>query len=333
MLNGFSVGKIDLSIHPSILLVQKEISEVEALMRCQAEDAHPDLCAALEHLLASGGKRIRPTLGLLTGRMLGAPRDKLITLAAAVELLHTATLVHDDLIDGALLRRGMPTLNSQWSPPATVLTGDYLFARAARLAADTDNLTLMKMFSQTLATIVNGELTQLFVARGVASRDNYYKRIYAKTASLIEMITRAAAIISPADDDTVEAMRQFGYNVGMAFQIVDDVLDFTGEQAEIGKPVGSDLLQGLITLPTLYYIEDHPDHPSINLLLHGSYLIEHERMEGLVQAIRQSDAPTKAMCEAQEFVDKGLALLEKMPEGIERQALEELTRYTVNRRN
>jgi geranylgeranyl pyrophosphate synthase len=333
MLNGFSVGKIDLSTHPSILLVQKEIFEVEALMRCQAEDAHPDLCAALEHLLSSGGKRIRPTLGLLTGQMLGAPRDKLITLAAAVELLHTATLVHDDLIDGALLRRGMPTLNSQWSPPATVLTGDYLFARAARLAADTDNLTLMKMFSQTLATIVNGELTQLFVARGVASRDNYYKRIYAKTASLIEMTTRAAAIISPVGDETVEAMRQFGYNIGMAFQIVDDVLDFTGEQSEIGKPVGSDLLQGLITLPTLYYIEDHPDHPSISLLLHGSYLIEHERMEGLVQAIRQSDATTKALREAQEFIDKGLVLLEKMPEGIERQALEELTKYTVNRRN
>lgn len=333
MLSGFSPGKIDLNTHSSTLLVQKEISEVEALMRCQADDAHPDLCAALEHLISSGGKRIRPTLGLLTGRMLGAPREKLITLAAAVELLHTATLVHDDLIDGALLRRGMPTLNSQWSPPATVLTGDYLFARAARLAADTDNLVLMKLFSQTLATIVNGELTQLFASRGIASRENYFRRIYAKTASLIEMTTRASAIISSADSETVEAMRQFGYNLGMAFQIVDDVLDFTGEQSEIGKPVGSDLFQGLITLPTLYYLEDHPDHPSIPILLSGSYLIEHDRMEALVQAIRQSDATIKAKHEAQDFAAQSLALLKKMPEGIERQALEELTRYTVNRRN
>ena len=333
MPEGFSPGIIDLNTHSSTLLVQKEIFEVEALMRCQADDAHPDLCAALEHLISSGGKRIRPTLGLLTGRMLGAPLDKLITLAAAVELLHTATLVHDDLIDGALLRRGMPTLNSQWSPPATVLTGDFLFARAARLAADTDNLTLMKLFSQTLATIVNGELTQLFTARGVASRENYSRRIYAKTASLIEMTTRAAAIISPVDSETIEAMRQFGYNLGMAFQIVDDVLDFTGEQAEIGKPVGSDLLQGLITLPTLYYIEDHPDHPSIPILLSGGHLIEHDRMEALVKAIRQSDAPAKAMREAEEFIAQSLETLRKMPEGMERQALEELTRYTINRRN
>jgi geranylgeranyl pyrophosphate synthase len=123
--------------------VQEQIKLVEERMRAQAEQAHPDLRAALEHLLAAGGKRVRPTLGLLVGNMLGAPLEKLITLGGAVELLHTATLVHDDLIDGALLRRGLPTLNARWSPPATVLTGDFLFARAAKLAAETDYLPLM----------------------------------------------------------------------------------------------------------------------------------------------------------------------------------------------
>ena len=137
--------------------VQDQLQFVEQRIRQQAsEEHHPDLRSALEHLLAAGGKRVRPTLGLLVGNMLGAPEEKLITLGASVELLHTATLVHDDLIDGALLRRGMPTLNARWSPAATVLTGDFLFARAAKLAAETDYLPLMKLFADTLATIVNG---------------------------------------------------------------------------------------------------------------------------------------------------------------------------------
>jgi geranylgeranyl pyrophosphate synthase len=162
--------------------------------------------------------------------MLGADEERLITLGAALELLHTATLVHDDLIDGSLLRRGMPTLNARWSPAATVLTGDFMFGRAAKLAAEVDHLPLMRFFAETLAVIVNGELAQMFTSRGLISRENYYRRIYAKTASLFEMCSRAAALISPTDEGMVEAMRDFGYQIGMAFQIVDDVLDFTGDQ-------------------------------------------------------------------------------------------------------
>ena len=301
-------------------------------MRRQADDAHPDLRAALEHLLAAGGKRIRPTLGLLTGQMLGAPRERLITLAAAVEMLHTATLVHDDLIDGALLRRGNPTLNSQWSPPATVLTGDFIFARAAKLAAETDHLPLMKLFAETLAIIVNGELTQLFVSRSITSRDDYFKRIYAKTASLLEMTTRAAAMISPVSENTVEAMRLYGYHLGMAFQIVDDVLDFTGEQSEVGKPVGSDLLQGLVTLPAIHYAEAHPDDPDIHCLTNGCYS-EHERMERLMQAVRKSDGVEKSLEEARGFIEKALESLADMPGGVEHEALEGLARYTISRRS
>ena len=320
-----------MSTPPALALVQNEIAEVEALMRRQADNAHPDLRAALDHLLAAGGKRIRPTLGLLTGQMLGAPRDRLVILAAAVELLHTATLVHDDLIDGALLRRGNPTLNAQWSPPATVLTGDFVFARAAKLAADTDHLPLMKLFAETLAVIVNGELTQLFTARGLTSRENYYKRIYAKTASLIEMTTRAAAMIAPVEEAVVESMRVYGYNLGMAFQIVDDVLDFTGEQAEVGKPVGSDLLQGLVTLPAIYYAEAHPDDPDVICLTSGCYS-EHERMERLVHAVRKSHGVEKSLAEAQGYIKKALEPLARMPEGNERRALEDLARFTVSRK-
>ena len=307
------------------------LQEVETLLHAQADNAHPDLRAALEHLLSSGGKRIRPAVGLLTGQMLNAPHDKLLTLAAAVEMLHTATLVHDDLIDGALLRRGMPTLNAHWSPAATILTGDYMFARAAKLAAESDNLRLMKLFAETLATIVNGELTQLFVSRGVISRANYAKRIYAKTASLFEMTTQAAALVSPTNETVVEAMRQFGYHLGMAFQIVDDILDFTGEQETVGKPVGSDLLQGLVTLPAIYYAETHPDDPDVLCLTGGCYT-EHERMERLVQSIRESDATGKSMKEAQAFINNAQEDLKSMPAVAERQALEDLTDYIVDRK-
>ena len=300
-------------------------------MRAQADEHHPDLRAALEHLLAAGGKRVRPTLSLLVGNMLGAPLEKLINLGAAVELLHTATLVHDDLIDGSLLRRGTPTLNARWSPPATVLTGDFLFARAAKLAADTDHLPLMKLFSETLATIVNGELTQMFTSRGLINRDNYYKRIYAKTASLFEMTSRAAAMVSPASEDTIEAMRDFGYQIGMAFQIVDDILDFNGDQNAVGKPLGSDLLNGLVTLPAIYFAEINPDDVDVLSLPQGGWT-NNENMTRLVEKIRSSSCTKKAMVEAEQHIDRALARLESFEPCAERDALENLAKYIVDRK-
>lgn len=311
--------------------VIQEIKLVEERMRSQADESHPDLRAALEHLLTAGGKRIRPTLSLLVGNMLGAPLEKLVTLGAAVELLHTATLVHDDLIDGALLRRGMATLNARWSPPATVLTGDYLFARAAKLAAETDHLPLMKQFSETLAIIVNGELTQMFTSRGLVNRDNYYKRIYAKTASLFEMTSRSAAMVSPASEETVESMRDFGYQIGMAFQIVDDILDFNGDQTAVGKPLGSDLLNGLVTLPAIYYAEANQDDADVLSLPNGGWT-NNENMIRLVDNIRASSAAKKAMLEAEQHIDCALARLDSMEPCAEREALENLARYIVDRK-
>ena len=310
--------------------VQEKVKLVEERMRAQALESHPDLRAALEHLLSSGGKRVRPTVVLLVGNMLGAPEEKLITLGAAVEMLHTATLVHDDLIDGSLLRRGMPTLNARWSPAATVLTGDFLFARAAKLAAETDHLPLMKLFAETLAVIVNGELTQLFTSRGLIDRDNYYQRIYAKTASLFEMSTRAAAMVSPVEEEIVESMRTFGYETGMAFQIVDDILDFTGDQTAVGKPLGSDLLQGLVTLPAIYYAEANSDDPDVKLLSEGGWGNQ-DRMERLVMSIRQSGAIQSSMQEAEEFIRRALEKLSPLHSSTERNALEELAKYIIDR--
>ncbi|HLA07804.1 MAG TPA: polyprenyl synthetase family protein [Anaerolineales bacterium] len=311
--------------------VQDQLQFIEQRIRDQvSDDQHPDLRSALEHLLSAGGKRIRPTLGLLVGNMLGAPEQKLITLGASVELLHTATLVHDDLIDGALLRRGMPTLNARWSPAATVLTGDFLFARAAKLAAETDYLPLMKLFSETLATIVNGELTQMFSAHGVINRNNYYNRIYSKTASLFEMSALAASMVGTEDENIRESMRSYGYEVGMAFQIVDDILDFTGDQTKVGKPIGSDLLNGLVTLPAIYFAEEHPDDEDV-LSLPGGGWKDTARVQRLVDNIRRNAAIEKAMDEAQQAVHRALGALEESPASPEKDALEDLANYIVDR--
>lgn len=312
--------------------VQDQLHFIEERIREQVgDDQHPGLRSALEHLLSAGGKRIRPTLGLLVGNMLGAPEEKLITLGASVELLHTATLVHDDLIDGALLRRGMPTLNARWSPAATVLTGDFLFARAAKLAAETDYLPLMKLFSETLAIIVNGELTQMFSAHGIIDRDNYYNRIYSKTASLFQMSALAAAMVGTEDEITRDSMKVFGYEVGMAFQIVDDILDFTGDQTKVGKPIGSDMLNGLITLPAIYFAEANGFNEDVLSLPDGGWK-DARRVQRLVDAIRQSDAIEQSMDEAREAIHRALGALEESPASPEKEALEDLAKFIVDRK-
>lgn len=310
--------------------IQEYIYLVEERMREQPDGHHPDLYSALEHLLSSGGKRVRPAVALLTGGMYGADPERLVTLGAAIELLHTATLVHDDLIDGALFRRGIATLNARWSPAATVLTGDYVFARAAKLAADTDSVEVMRLFANTLATIVSGELTQMFTSRGLISRDDYYRRIYAKTASMFVLATASAAVLSPVSDEIVKSARQVGNDIGMAFQIVDDVLDFTGEQATVGKPVASDLRQGLVTLPAIYYFEYHPEDPDVDILLSNNIYNE-ERIDRIVHKIRKSGAIEQAMGEAQNFINCALETLRLQPECPERLALEELAQYIIHR--
>ena len=312
--------------------VQDGIEQVEDRIRERTYNYHASIQAALDHLLASGGKRIRAAITLLTGNMLNAEPEQLISLAASIESLHTATLVHDDLIDGALIRRGSPTLNAQWAPAATVLTGDFIFAQAAVLAAETNSVSVMQLFARTLATIVNGEITQFFSSRVVVSRENYYQRIYAKTASLFETATQSAALISPVGDETVKLCAQFGYKIGMAFQIVDDILDFTGEQATIGKPVASDLRMGLITLPAIYYAEMYPADRDMVAIQNGNHSSE-VNYERLVNSIRESGAIGQSIDEAKKLVFDGLTCLEKLPDVPERQALRELAEFIVRRNN
>jgi len=310
--------------------IQDILPRVEELMMVQVSNQHLELDAALRRLILSGGKRVRPIVALLTGRMLGCDDDRLITLAAAVELLHTATLVHDDLIDDAMVRRGIATINSKWTTAATVLTGDYIFARAAKLAAETNSVEVLKIFADTLATIVSGELTQQFSGRGDLSQGNYDKRIYAKTASMFVLATTASAILSEVDSSIIGKVKKYGFSIGMAFQIIDDVLDFTSEQTIIGKPVASDLRQGLITLPAIYYVDNNPlEKDSVQAIINNHY--NEETISKIVSSIRSSGAIEYSFNEASQYIDEGVKSLEDLPDNAERLALRNLAYYFIQR--
>lgn len=300
-------------------------------MVTQAAEYHPDLKNAVTVILKSGGKRIRPRIILLIGNMLNADPERLIYLAASIEMLHTASLVHDDLIDGSLLRRGIPTLNSRWSPAATVLTGDFLFASASDMASKTQSVEIMRLIARCLMTIVDGEINQLFSNCCPTNVEDYYRRIFAKTASLFETSTHCAAILSTNLPEQVESLRRFGYELGMAFQVIDDLLDYTGDQSTVGKPVGGDLRQGLVTLPMLFYMESNPNDPSVKKLLDGYHIQEEEEIQRLVHQTASSSAISRAHSVAIDFARKAEANLMGFRSCSEWEALLEITRYIIER--
>jgi geranylgeranyl pyrophosphate synthase len=301
--------------------IKPDILEMESLIRDQVKDNHPDLGLALDLLISAGGKRIRPTITLLASRCLDADHEKSITMAASIELLHTATLVHDDLIDGSFLRRGLPTLNAKWSAGATVLTGDFLFASAAKLASETNSIDVMKLFSKTLRTIVNGEVSQMFNDRCKPGMDLYLEKIYAKTASLFETSASAAGIISNSPPEIIRALAEYGHEIGMAFQITDDILDFNGDTTVLGKPIGSDLKLGLITLPTQIFIDEYPNHPLVKKLFLNGCLTNESDITEFLESIINSSAIEKSYSVAESFIQKGINALKILPDTAEREML------------
>ncbi len=321
-------------------LLAKELSAVEKLLleahRLQ-ENVSPLIREALSTLVMSGGKRLRPALALLSTYLYeDALPPQVYPVAASLEMLHTATLIHDDLLDHAEVRRGRRTLNSRWTMGATVLGGDLAFSWAANLAAQGNDTMLMRRFAETLGVICNGELNQLFHGRGkVPSREAYYERIFAKTASLFELAMEVGPRLRRRLQTEVERLGRFGRLLGIAFQIADDVLDFMGDETTLGKPVGSDLRQGLITLPILYYLESHPDDRHLQAIL-AQARADRRPEEALVQAavadLRRSDVAERAMATAEAHIEEAIAILEAYPPSPYRAALEEIARFAVRRR-
>lgn len=304
---------------------------VEGRLRDTAQIEYAPLAEVVEYVVSSGGKRVRPALVLFATQFHPVDFHKVVSLAAAVETLHTATLIHDDVVDRSSLRRGRPTINAFWTDGASVLAGDYVFARAAGFAAATSSIRVMELFAEALQTIVDGELRQLFRrCDGLPPREDYYHRIYSKTASLFTLATEASGALMAAPDAEIQALREYGYNVGMAFQIVDDVLDFVGEERDLGKPIGSDLRQGTVTLPVYCFAEAHPEHPA--LMAYWNRDNDRDAAVALVEAIRASSAIDDALAEAGEFATKAREALRVMPDIPARASLRDLATYVVERR-
>ena len=292
-------------------LVQKDIQSVERLIVESIQLDRPDVDLLLKNLFTSGGKRIRPNIALLVGKILDTNLQKTVTLSAAIEMLHTATLVHDDLIDNSIFRRGNKTLNAIWTPAATVLAGDYLFAKAAEHAADTNSVEVMRLFSRTLGIIVRGEITQFIEKNNSLNIDAYYERIFAKTASLFQTTTTSVGLLANLEDDQLSNLKKLGYSIGMTFQIIDDVLDFVGDQATLGKPIGSDLRNNIITLPSIYYFQENKK--DFEQFIKISKSEDKEPLETIIDKITRSDAIEQSLAKASDFIEGSCQILETFP--------------------
>lgn len=325
--------------------VRNGLQQVEAKMKTVDSAVFAPLAHAFLDLIGSGGKRLRPALALMAaefnGSWQGKPEyERVIALAASVEMLHTATLVHDDVIDGALLRRGAPTLNAVWSGGSTVLAGNYMFGSAARFSAETQNIRVIHNFSETIKIIVDGELRQLLDRNNYQQEKNaYYQRIYAKTASLFCAATEGAAILSGLPETAIRQLREYGYNFGMAFQIIDDILDFTGNEATLGKPAGSDLRQGTLTVPFFYFLRSHPDPEALVAQLEekhaqaefGAPQIWQQTVAELVSDVCASDAIEAARQEARSFLSRAQGNLISLPDNVYKQSMLRLCDFVVQR--
>ncbi len=310
--------------------IADDLEKVEESLEAVTQVDSPLLAQLLRYTLKDGGKRIRPSLTLLSGKFHRYDPALHIPMATAIELLHTATLVHDDVVDHSPVRRSKPTVSRAWGESRALLLGDYLFAKAGSLAAGTGNLRVIKLFSQTLMIISSGELRQTGIVLDLThAGEQYFDWISAKTACLFSAATEAGAVLSQSPDYVVEALKNYGHNFGMAFQIVDDVLDFIGEEAELGKPVGSDLGEGVVTLPTILFAESHPEDKLIKRVIENR---DAESVALAVEVIRNSPVIDRCLALASDFCSHACRALDKLPDNSYRQALLDLTTYIVQRR-
>lgn len=316
-------------------LVSPELAELEQVVLRELEQYEPTLVEASMHLMKAGGKRLRPVMVLLAGRASGAEAAGLAHhyLAMAVEILHTATLIHDDIIDGSSLRRGRPTVNHKWGLRTSVLTGDFLLARSCYYISLIEKVRLNTIFSQMVMDMCNGEISQLenrFQAN--ISYEQYLVQVKCKTALLMAVGCQGAAIITGADAAQEQALYRYGHDLGIAFQIMDDMLDFTVSEGEMGKSARSDLAGGQITLPTWHALRESPHADELKQLIESRFEGEGELERGLAIVL---ESPALAHCEqeARRYADSALAALQALPESPARAALAELAEFAIERRH
>ena len=292
---------------------------------------HPVLAAAAEHLFSAGGKFLRPAMVLLASRATavgGVLTPNHRRLAEITEMIHTASLVHDDVIDTATLRRGISTVNEDYGNRIAVLAGDFLFAQSSWYLANLDNLEVVKLLSKVIKDFAEGEIRQnLTQFDPDLSFEAYLDKSFYKTASLMAGSARAAAVLSESSKSTTEALYEYGRCLGIAFQIVDDLLDFTSSTETLGKPAGSDLAQGNLTAPVLFALQENPQ---LKLVV-GRQLSEPGDLELALQLVDDSNGLLETRRLAEEYARRAAEQLRVLPDSLSKDSLLHLTEYVLAR--
>ena len=311
--------------------VEAELEELQRRLLDVGRGGHPTFAAAVQHLFGSPGKLLRPTLVFLAARF-GPARDReiVINLAQSLELVHTASLVHDDIVDRADLRRNVPTVNATWDDDVAIIVGDYLFAKAYALAAVLPKPEVIAIVAQTVFALCDGELTEVTATPSLPTEAAYFERIELKTASLYAACCQGAALLADADPEHVAALGAYGTNLGLAFQITDDVLDVAGDETEFGKSVGRDLAEGMPTLPMIYAVAARGNDAELAARIVAPGKDEGEVRE-LLRTIRASGGVERARDRALAFHGAARAALEALPDRPEREALAAIADFVVRR--
>ena len=312
--------------------VDAELRELERRLLDVGRGAHPTFQAAVEHLFSSPGKLLRPTLVFLSARFGTRPdREVVLNLAESLELVHTASLVHDDIVDRADMRRNVPTVNAMWSDDAALIVGDYLFAKAYALAAVLPKPEVIAIVAQTVFALCDGELNEVTMERSLPTESAYLERIELKTASLYAACCQGAALLTDADPEHVAALGAFGTNLGLAFQITDDILDVAGDDRDFGKTVGRDLAEGMPTLPMIYAVMEQDGHGGE--LAHRIVATDKTEAEvrDLLAVIRRGGGVARARERALAFHDAAMKALDALPDRPEREALRDVADFVVSR--
>ena len=285
------------------------------------------------HLIAGGGKRMRPMLTLGCAALLGYSGTRHQKLSAAVEFIHTATLLHDDVVDGSGLRRGKQTANLIWGNPASVLVGDFLFSRAFELMVEDGSLRVLKILSHASAVIAEGEVEQLTTQRRIETDEEQYLTIIsAKTAALFAAACRIAPVVAEADEEAEFALERYGKYLGIAFQLVDDVLDYGSEQDVMGKAAGDDFRDGKVTLPViLAYARGSEDERSFWRSAMAGERVSDEDLERAIGLLRRSEALSETLDRARQYGRRALDALAGFPSGKAKSALSEAVEFAISR--
>lgn len=306
------------------------LARVETNLNQIGEGKYSYLAEPLEHILDSIGKMMRPAVTLLSARFHPNDGADAEIMAGAVELLHVATLIHDDTVDDSDLRRGRATVANLWGRDAAVVVGDYIFAASATFVCDTGNIRVIRRFAETIMELSKGQLYEMANAFSPdQDMEGYLDRIYSKTASLFATAAESGGVLSGADEEIVQALQGYGYNLGMAFQVVDDILDVRGSRDEVGKPVGNDLLQGVITLPVLTYMKLHPDDTSVAEFFANPE--DRALADRVLEGVRTPEVLDEALAFAYTRCDDARASLSTLPDTVERRSLNSLVDYVIAR--